>query len=510
MDKFLQEVMRLDALGDHYGIVRLAAAERDSHLPWTIYQMLNQHRFFEAYMGAKLFIGTHSSNPVAHLAEALGGLLFGNADDLRNGVARLRDVVDRLPPEQQEMLATGVVQPAIKHVVMSNTTGMVHDHDVALSILDILVAGQPGFRRTFDTQSEPAPLDWQILIREGRERARLLTFPTPPAGEPHCARRAVVAVRELVFPQYPDSRLLDVGPRIGAAMQAYGWQPTACPMHFRDLIADFRSLVECCEREQAELLILDDYYILAAHAHVFRADMLASLRARLPGIRIVALHLDPWEVPPAILVSTVTSVDFVWTTFPSMQVWNEPVFAGKLIQIPLPNLGAAAMPITPLSGEMTFTGSIAGYNWHRLFWMAAAKRHGLPVRLQLSSHRSDGLSVIDSYQAYIRSIEASGCALNFSMRPDQSRVITGRTFEAILAGALLVQESNPDMDYYFVSGEHYLSFSTFPDLRAIVRFVAAHLEDAENIRRSGNAHAKATYSDDKLIGHLDRRLFFAG
>jgi spore maturation protein CgeB len=96
------------------------------------------------------------------------------------------------------------------------------------------------------------------------------------------------------------------------------------------------------------------------------------------------------------------------------------------------------------------------------------------------------------------------------MRPDQSRIVTGRTFEAILAGALLAQEANPDMDYYFVSGEHYLSFSTFPELRAIARFIAEHPDDAEHIRRTGNAYGKATYNDDKLIGHLDRRLFFLG
>ena len=385
-----------------------------------------------------------------------------------------------------------------------------YNNDVALAVLDIAAAGQPWFRTIFDTETELPPLDRETLIRQGRQQARLLTFPTLPAGEPRCARRAVVAVRELFFPQNPRSRLFDGGLRIDAAMRSYGWQSIASPLQFSDPMADFRSVVECCVRERAELLILDDYYILLEQTHALRAEMLAWLRASLPEIRIVALHFDPWEVAPSILASTASSVDFVWAPWPSMQVWSDPVFAGKLIYMPVTHAGVSATPVTPLSGEMSFNGSISGFNWHRLFWMATAKRQGLPIRWKLSNHLSDGLSVIDSYQAYMRLIEATGCALNFSMRRDHSRIITGRTYEAILAGALLVQEANPDMDYYFVSGEHYLSFSTFPELRAITGFIAEHRDEAEHIRRTGNTYGKTNYSDDKLIGHLDRRLFFPG
>ena len=125
MDEFLQEVMRLDTQGDYRGIVRLAAAERGARLPWSIYELLDKHRFFEAYMSAKLFTGTDAANPVAHLAQALGGLLFGNADDLRNGVALLRNLVDRLPPEQQSRLGAMIVQPALDHVVLGDASILV-------------------------------------------------------------------------------------------------------------------------------------------------------------------------------------------------------------------------------------------------------------------------------------------------------------------------------------------------------------------------------------------------
>ena len=506
MEDFVEQVMRLDANGDHHGILLLAASERDRLLPWNIYRLLSQKRFFEAYIIAKLLVGIGSLNSVTYLAQALGGLMFGSPDDVRSGAAVLRSLTDQLEPAERATLATQVVAPAIRHVVLSNAA-IVDNHEFALSVLDLTTAGQPYFRDIFDTKTLPLPLDRASLVSRGREQARLLTFPVAPAAASHRDCRAVIAVRKLVFPQNPNSRLLDVGPRIGAAMRAYGWRPTFCPMLFTGPLADFQSVVDCCEQTQAELLILDDYYILDQQLHPVRSAILARLRASLPGIRVIALHLDPWEVPTPVLASTASAVDFVWTPFPSMPVWNEPVFAGKMIYIPLPSAGTSAIPTTPLSGTMAFIGSIFGYNWHRVFWLAVAKHLSLPIHFQLSTHASDGLSVLDSYQAYIRSVEATGCALNFSMRPDLSRIITGRTFEAILGGALLAQEVNPDMDYYFISGEHYLAFSTVPELRAIVRFIAEHPDEAEEIRKAGNAYARVTYDDAVLIGHLDRRVF---
>ena len=131
-----------------------------------------------------------------------------------------------------------------------------------------------------------------------------------------------------------------------------------------------------------------------------------------------------------------------------------------------------------------------------------------PIELQMSTHTEDGIPILESYTDYMRRIEKSACALNFSMRSDLSRTITGRSFEAPLAGALLIQEDAPEMDYYFVAGEHYLRFSSVAELRAIARYIAEKPEEAEEIRRAGNAFARAQYNDGKLVGYLDKQLFY--
>jgi hypothetical protein len=120
---------------------------------------------------------------------------------------------------------------------------------------------------------------------------------------------------------------------------------------------------------------------------------------------------------------------------------------------------------------------------------------------------ADGLSPSESYAGYMRRLADCGCALNFAMRPDLSLVITDRSFEAPLVGALLIQEQSADLDHFFVAGQHYLEFSSFSELRGIGDFLAANPAAAEQIRRDGNAFAQARYSDPVLIGYLDKILF---
>jgi hypothetical protein len=157
---------------------------------------------------------------------------------------------------------------------------------------------------------------------------------------------------------------------------------------------------------------------------------------------------------------------------------------------------------------MAFLGGIKGYNWHRAFWKAAAEKMGLPIEWRISDHKTDGLDTLESYANYIRRLSETGMCLNFSMRPNLSRVIASRAFETINSGALLIEEQALDLDYYLVAGEHYLEFSSFADLRALGRFVTERRDETQDIRRAGNEFFLSKFSDDKIIGYLDDQLFY--
>ena len=136
------------------------------------------------------------------------------------------------------------------------------------------------------------------------------------------------------------------------------------------------------------------------------------------------------------------------------------------------------------------------------------ERLALPLKKRLSSHLPDGLLALDSFALYMQALSEATCCLNFSMRPNQERVVTFRCFETILGGSLLVQEASPSMHCYFIAGEHYLEFSSLADLAAVSHFIANNREEAEEIRRSGHAFAQEHYRDEKIIGYLDKFLYF--
>jgi len=155
---------------------------------------------------------------------------------------------------------------------------------------------------------------------------------------------------------------------------------------------------------------------------------------------------------------------------------------------------------------MLFKGSIAGFNWHRAFWLALAASAKLPIDVSVSNFVADGLTATASSHKYVQDLAEATCVLSFSMRPDLSQVCTGRTFETCLSGALLVQEEAANIDYYFVAGEHYLEFRNFAELCAIARFLLERPAEAEDVRRRGHLFARQHYNDARLIGSLDNHL----
>src|SRR5262249_10636429 len=160
-------------------------------------------------------------HPIVYLAQALGGLMFNSADDLRSGTEKFRILAGAMPAAQQDTFYTNVIYPVSLAIV--NRVFAQRSPDALLGLLEILKGATPLLARIFDFPPDAHPYGLEGARRQGRERARLLRIEGPPAGSPRVPRRAIVAMREMVFPTDPKSRTFDGGPRIAAAMNAYGW-----------------------------------------------------------------------------------------------------------------------------------------------------------------------------------------------------------------------------------------------------------------------------------------------
>ena len=506
-DDFFNAVNRFDSSEDYNGLVNYVAGDKkDINIAiHAVYRLMQENKIKAAYVISKMFHNAGVQHPILQFALAIGGLTTNNAEDEEIGISVLSAITTALPVDKQALLYNQVIAAPLFR--LTEGALIAGDDTRLMRILDILKAGSPRFRQIFEEPCQK-PLNLNMMRERGRERAKLIDFALPPAGAPRPPRRVVVAVRNLFFPQNANSRLFDIGPRLTAAMNAYGWQTTFIPMKWANLAAEFQEVANVCEQEQADLLIFDDHVIEHHGSHGMRTSMIAQLRANLPALKIVALHLDAWVIDPSLMLHAGTSADAIWTFAPSLAIWDHPALANRAMQIPMPLGGSPGLPDAPLPSQMIFTGAIKGYNWHRVFWRVATMQADLPIEWSLSHHMADNLSALDSFTAYMRRLGATGCSLNMSMRPNLEYALTGRCFETLLSGALLVQEVCPDLDRYFIAGEHYLEFTTFAELQAMGEFLIANPSTAESIRRAGNEFARAHYSDDKIIGYLDKHLFY--
>jgi hypothetical protein len=95
------------------------------------------------------------------------------------------------------------------------------------------------------------------------------------------------------------------------------------------------------------------------------------------------------------------------------------------------------------------------------------------------------------------------------MRQDGTKIITGRTWEAVFAGACLIQESSPNIDFYLQAGTHYLSFSNFDEFRDIVMTLERDPDIGRAIARAGQNFFLQRFDDRHLVQNLGQRLHFS-
>lgn len=444
-------------------------------------------------------------DPIISLALNVSGIFLKKQDIIQVGLNILRMQSDALPQQLHQKIYNERIAPLM--IALLNIGIKSENNQFILQTLEILKAFYPHFRTVFDLDAPVPQLSLEKMRRAGRERAKLFSYLLPPGSIPHQKRHVIVSGRETFF-QRPGSRLMDIGPRMTAAMNQYGWQAEFCALGSNSFIVNMRKIIEMCQQQKPDILFLDDDMQLEVTD--MRAEMIRIIRQEVPNIKIVGTLLDSWERANK-LAENMIHLDLIWDlTLPSLPLWKEPQFSKKILCMP----GLFSWDIDtlnkPLITKMLFHGSVTAFNWHRAFWFSAIEHLKIPIRKTLTTHFvDDNLSPIESYKHYMAGLAEATCCLNFTMRPDYNKtcVVTNRTYETIFSGSLLVQEKTSDMDYFFVAGEHYLEFSSLAELSAITQLITENKEEVEEIRRCGNAFARTNYNDNTLIGYLENKLY---
>ena len=338
----------------------------------------------------------------------------------------------------------------------------------------------------------------------------IIALEMPPIGKALIRRRAMFFMRKFYFGS--DSREHDFAARMSAGIARGGWDCVSLDPTFigREWVSRTGGhLFELVQDGDIDVVIIDFCGLVLAPSALI--DFINLCRRFRPQMRIVLIHFDPWQKQTWTTTAMLgAQADLVWSHFPSQDIWQAPGLSGQVSFAPFPvGIGLEEFPSIPRRPINVFQGAVETYNASRAFWLASLEKSGSPIQVRLTGHGDDGKPPLDSYRDYLRGFLDCQCLVNFSMRQDGSRIITGRTFEAIHAGTCLIQEQADDVEYYFRPGEHFLSFSTLTELQDLLVYVAENPGYAAQIARQGQSYFRDRYDDSLLVAHLEQRLFGA-
>lgn len=140
------------------------------------------------------------------------------------------------------------------------------------------------------------------------------------------------------------------------------------------------------------------------------------------------------------------------------------------------------------------TSFIGSLKYSRAYWMAALSNS--PVQIYTGREvggRGLGGAPL-AHDKYVDVLQRSLMCLNFGGHEAGISIVTGRTWEAINCGAMLLEETGSALDRFFVPYVHYVPFDTANDLIDKCLFFQARPELAAALARRAAAFSAQRYS----------------
>jgi hypothetical protein len=305
-------------------------------------------------------------------------------------------------------------------------------------------------------------------------------------------------MRRYWWDEVPTTREHDVGPRLITALGNGGWNPTlrflergrepdffptsGATIAIVDLQCNFFS--KQSEKSQMFLELLRENYQIT-----------------------VGVFFDAW-MDSAVGLKNDSREYFDWFWCPGAP--SSSVSAGAL-DFPFP-LGVNLKTLVELRRSVTvdttaqFRGSIEHVNLSRFYWKSALSKIGV-CDFNDHQHKNDGLSAQQSFIKYLEGIATGAACLNFSMRGNGERVITGRAFESIAIGKTLLQEFASNASNYFIPDEHFYEFNNIEELLSLLDRMNSDPCAFYKRASSGSSFWDARYADRMLVRHF-AKIFF--
>ncbi|HVA15193.1 MAG TPA: glycosyltransferase [Stellaceae bacterium] len=221
------------------------------------------------------------------------------------------------------------------------------------------------------------------------------------------------------------------------------------------------------------------------------ADFVRGLKEEF-GVRLIGFMGDVWGTHWIEIAN-------YWSAVADMLLYNAPdrpfvracSFSEKMYSSPYPVNSRYYFKDHDNRFDLSFLGSHA---YLRPFWLGHAIRAASRLDLKTNIREHERTCDCPSVEQYAEIIRRSRVGLNFSSRDARSKIITGRVWEVLHTGSLLLEEDNEEIKYYFTPFIHYVPFENAAQLELLIEFFHKNPNEAEKIGQCAAAFCAEHYS----------------
>jgi hypothetical protein len=245
--------------------------------------------------------------------------------------------------------------------------------------------------------------------------------------------------------------------------------------------ARIKALLDHIRRTRPSVVILDCCWS-PLRGDLMPADLIA-LKAET-GLSLLCLFRDAQAPSLGLIRHWAEAADGLVLPDPLSPVFapENADLAAKTLVIPIPAAFGPAPPAKPRHG-LTFIGGFGQF--HRPILVGSLMTSGIDMTAIVGEQRRHLAPDLAAYSALLADSRA---VLNIAVHHQDQRLITGRVWETIAAGSLLLEQTGSATPAFFTPYRHYLPWSDMADIVRTSRFLE---EDANrDLRRAIIASAR--------------------
>lgn len=291
-----------------------------------------------------------------------------------------------------------------------------------------------------------------------------------------------------------EDHLLKTAENAGADVDAFYTDRCSYPQINLDPVVskeELELLAAKIEAWRPDIIVFDGNYVPSEDS--MNPAYLEQLKAKY-GFKVIAFIGDAWGshwVPAGDIWGSVC--DLIFHFAPETPLATEGKYPQKLYWSAYPVNERNFFPDTFKQYDISFVGTyVSGL---RPFWLTIALQIAKKLKLghRLLPHKrsaGEALTMAD----YATVLRQTKMVLNFSTRLGPLKMMTGRTWQAMTAGTVLLEEGNVYISAYFVPFVHYIPFSSQNELAYVIEFFSRNPQSAQRIGSAASAFCNSRYS----------------